>query len=484
MEKISFYKNDIMILNNDEELSAGAELLEEYFWVFTCHGELTLIFKKEIASFFTCKLPEISELEERGFQVETIDLSIDIKDEVFFDERSRHLSLSSIPSQKVTYIYVQGKRAGVYFQKSKILIATNWTHSISCIEMLKQMIPYLSKIFQKRSPKPPSFNNNITVGADPEFELIYGNEIVSAVGFIKGGTSEFIGRDGAGSQVEIRPEPSGNLSRFVCNFRNALKEFVRMYPEYSLSAQGDIYPLGGHIHLSLPPNKDVLELLDNWIGKWIINLSGQARGSYKKLGAYETKPWGFEYRTPPAAIFLKPQVLYAVLKIMKAVLKAYFSCEGVSLAPDPDEISRLKIEKEWKILQDFINEYPRMNKNILKNWKIRRKVEPRVSLFFRDDWSLEVKQFVSEILSKKLSYFAKKLNKKGVYKVILFGFKKERGEVCNFDSCLFRKIDFNYPVDNGIAFGLPYNVRMSELTEELKQKWLVIVNEIMDNLLK
>jgi len=486
MEKINFYKNDVIILNDREELSAGAELLKEFFWVFTTHGAKEhQFFKREIASFYTCKLPIISELEEKGFKVGTIDLNVMVNDGIFFDEKDKEFDLS-IPPQEVVYIYIKSKKAGIYFCRSKVLIATDWTHNSECIEMLKQMMPYLSKIFQKRSIEPPKFHFNITIGADPEFELIHDGEVISASDIISGGTdsSQVIGKDGAGSQVEIRPKPSSNLSRFISNFKNALREFVKMYPEYSLGTQGDIYPLGGHIHLSLPPNKDVIKLLDNWVGKWVIDLSGQARGGYKKLSAIETKPWGFEYRTPPASIFLKPRVLYSVLKIVKTILKAYFSPEGVSWAPTRDEISRLKIEREWETLQKFIDEYPKMDKEVLSNWKIKRKIKYRVNLFFRDDWSPEIKQFVSEILSKKLSRFAKKLNKKGIYKIVLFGLKKERGEVCNFDSSLFKKIDFNYPISNGKAFGLPYTFRVNELTEELKKKWLVIVDEIIEELKK
>jgi hypothetical protein len=44
-------------------------------------------------------------------------------------------------------------------------------------------------------------------------------------------------------------------------------------------------------------------------------LSGKVReqSKYYKLSAYETKPWGFEYRTPPAAIFSTPHMLRMAL---------------------------------------------------------------------------------------------------------------------------------------------------------------------------
>jgi len=495
VERVSFYKrsDNAIILNNTEKLSEGAKLLSDYFWIFTAHGRSTdhQIYRNEIASFYTCKIPNILELRDRGFDVDRVYIQADVTDEYFYDQRNQAIDLSLFPAQKVIYIYVKGKEAGVYFAKSKVLIASDWTHSHNCIRTLQQMMPYLCKIFKKRYSQMPKLKiySKVMFGADPEFEVIdSSSRVVSASGVIKGGADprQEIGRDGAGSQVEIRPAPSSDLRKFISNVRNILKRFAAEYHGYRLSAQGDTYPLGGHVHLSVPPNKDIINLLDNWIGRYVMNLSGNARGSYKRLSAYETKPWGFEYRTPPAAIFLKPQVLYAVLKIIKAVLKGYFSCEGVSLYPTQEEIARLKIEKEWEVLNRFVNECPKMNKDVLKQWRIKVKVEPSLELIFRDDWDERVKDFVRALFSEKVSRkLKKKLNEKGIYRVILFGFKKERGLVCNFKSKIFERIDFNYSVENEeVAFGLPYNVRVNELSEELKKKWLVIVDEIIEELKK
>lgn len=484
-KKVSFYKggSDVIILNDTEEIGKGAKILREYFWVFAAHSSFYNLYGRDIAMFYCCRLPNEDSLRKKGFEVERIDIPAKVSDRIFYDMREREFDLHRIPSQKVTCIYVNNEISGIYFSKNRILVATDWTHNVSCIETLKQLLPYLSKIFKRRSkliPKPLE----VTFGADPEFELLANGKVISADGVISGGTSynDYIGRDGAGSQVEIRPAPSSSLSKFITNFRSILKEFSERYPGYSLGAQGNIYPLGGHIHLSVPPNRDIIALLDSWIGKLVIDLSGNARGSYKRLSAYETKPWGFEYRTPPAAVFLNPRVLYAVLKIIKTILKAYFTVEGVALEPSLEEIARLKIDKEWKILNDFIKNYNDYDKDVLKNWRIS--IKYTVKVMFQDDWSGDIKKFVHDALMSKLSRLAKKLNKKGVYRVLLFGLRKERGEVCNFDSKIFAKIDFSYRIDNGKAYGLPYSIRVNQLTDELKQKWLVVIDEIVSDLLK
>jgi len=497
MERVSFLREvkerGIMVLNDGfERIREGSELLKPFFWVVTGHGsgDFAQLFRRDAACFYTYRIPSIHELMEKGFEVKEVDLSASVQDGIFFDQKDREFPFKLFKPQPVIYISVNGRTAGVYFVQSRMLVGTDWTHNVVCIQMLKEMMPQLLKIFRKRSRSLPKFNMKISFGADPEFELIdlRSRSIVSARGIVPGGTDSRckIGKDGAGNQVEIRPEPSSDIEKFIVEFKSVLRQFATMYPGYSLSAQGDKFALGGHIHVSVPPSKEVLELLDNWVGRHVIDLSGSARGSYKKFSAYETKPWGFEYRTPPAAVFLNPSVLRAVLHIIKRVLKAYYSPRGVALYPTEDEVKMLGLDRYWEILNKFIRDYHRLDKDVLRQWRISVKADPKVDLVFGDDWKSEVRDFVKGLFFKKLSKeLMKKLNSKGVYRVVFFGLKKERGEVCNFSSSMFEKIDFSYSVDNGIAFGFPWVVRMPErLTDGLKEKWCILIDEVIDELSK
>jgi hypothetical protein len=496
VERVSFLgdveKRGIFILNEDfESVKAGAELLKDYFWVVVGHGtsDYNKLFRRDAASFYTYKIPSIEELEGRGFLVEQVNFSLTIRDKIFFDVRSVSFPIELYKPQKVFYIKVNGRVAGVYFCQDRVLVASDWTHNASCIIMLKELLPELSKILKKKGKRSPRIISKISFGADPEFELVDRRTrcIVPASEVIVGGTSvnDKIGIDGSGSQVELRPDPSRSINKFILNVKNVLKEFANSYPYYSLSVLGDRYPLGGHIHLSIPAYDWVLRLLDNWVGSRVIDLSGEARGSYKRLGAYEMKPWGFEYRTPPAAIFLKPDVLKAVLTIMKRVLTAYFN-GGVALYPVEEEVKRLGIERDWEVLNKFVSEYKELDKDVLKQWKILVRVKPRLELSFSDDWRGDVRDFVRDLFFKKISKrLVKKLNSKGIYRVVFFGFRKERGEVCNFDSLVFRKIDFSYSVSGGVAFGFPWVVRMPiEFGEELKEKWERVMDEVVVELKK
>jgi hypothetical protein len=495
-ERVSFLKEvkekGVMVLNGGfERVSDGAELLKPFFWVVTGHGskDFAELFKRDAACFYTCSIPVIEELTRRGFEVKEVSIGVDVPDGIFFDERKGQVfPLEKFQPQRVFRIVVNGRVGGVYFSKDRFLVATDWTHNDACIQVLREIMPMLSKIFRKRGRNLPRFVPRIAFGADPEFELIdsRSRRVVSASGIIAGGTDSRckIGKDGAGNQVEIRPEPSSDIEKFIIEFKSVLKQFATMYPGYSLSAQGDRFALGGHIHVSVPSSKGVLRLLDNWIGRYVIDLSGSARGSYKKLGAYETKPWGFEYRTPPAAVFLNQSILRAVLHIVKRVLKAYYSPEGVTLYPTDEEVRRLGLERYWAMLNKFISDYYGLDKDVLKQWRVSAKAEPRVDLVFGDDWKREVKGYVKELFFKKVGKgLVKKLNDRGVYRVVFFGLKKERGEVCNFSSSMFERIDFSYSVDNGIAFGFPWAVRMPEgLTDGLKEKWSILIDEVIDDL--
>jgi len=485
-------KKKLLILNESyERVKEGAELLKDYFWVVVGHGssDFNKVYRRDAASFYTYNIPSVEELEERGFSVEQVNFSLTVGDSIFFDIKRVSFPIELYKPQKVFYIKVNGRVAGLYFTRNRVLVATDWTHNSACLEAFKKLLPKLSEIFKKREKKAPKFTPRFCFGADPEFELVDRRDrcIVSASVVISGGTSvnDKIGVDGSGSQVELRPEPSENINKFLSNVKSVLKEFVHSYPYYSLSVKGDSYPLGGHIHVSISPDTQVLKLLDNWVGGRVIDLSGGARGSYKRLSAYETKSWGFEYRTPPAAIFLSPDVLKAVLVIMKGVLKAYFN-GGVALYPGEEEVKRLGLEKHWEVLNKFINDYAELDKDVLKQWRVNVKVEPKVELSFGDDWRGEVKNFVRDLFFKKVNKkMMKRLNKRGIYRVVFFGLRKERGEVCNFESSVFKRIDFSYSVSRGAAFGFPWVVRMPEVfTDELKKKWEKVMDEVVAELEK
>lgn len=218
-----------------------------------------------------------------------------------------------------------------------------------------------------------------TVGTDPEFEVVRNGCVIRPPAYYKGTGSDVpIGLDGAGSQVEFRPK-SGTPEQVVENLK---KLFTQIGDP--ITTLGNVYPLGGHIHIGLGyasyPTQDLLWLLDYFLGKPTSRLSGKARGLYMKYGAYEAKPWGFEYRTPPAAIFATPEFARLSMKICKEVTECYHNEQVIRVTtPDPIKEDYLNYcgfsEEEYDNWNEQIEKYAtfmehpkRMDFNISSKW--------------------------------------------------------------------------------------------------------------------
>jgi hypothetical protein len=173
----------------------------------------------------------------------------------------------------------------------------------------------------------------VTVGCDPEFEVLSNGRPVNPPRKYYGIDKE-IGLDGAGSQLEIRPKSAPTVREVIQN----IKSLIATVPE-PLSTVGNTYAVGGHIHIGVgheyAPTNDLLFLLDYFLGKPTINLSGTARSHYKELGKFETKPWGFEYRSCPAAIFETPEFARLAMKICKFVTACYINGQVILINPTP-----------------------------------------------------------------------------------------------------------------------------------------------------
>lgn len=183
----------------------------------------------------------------------------------------------------------------------------------------------------------------ITFGCDPEFEVVYGGEPINLRynnphHFTSGrrGLRTQIGVDGAGAPLEIRPLPGKNETEIISNLQVLFKRIEKK--NASLSVLGNSFAIGGHIHIGIGqrwcPETQFLQLLDYFIGKDFMELSGNARGHYAQLSAYEIKPYGFEYRTPSAAVFANPQICSIVFKIVRNLTKTYFESQEIEIEND------------------------------------------------------------------------------------------------------------------------------------------------------
>jgi hypothetical protein len=185
-----------------------------------------------------------------------------------------------------------------------------------------------------------------------------------------------IGTDDEGQAVEFRPFPSLKAATVVQYVKLLIWYFNKHFKKH-LSVKGDHYALGCHLHFGFGfpfyPDAKLLFLLDYFIGKVVIEKSGQARGEYKKLGQFIAKAHGFEYRTCPSAILEKPEYLNVVLLIAHMVVERYVNGEMFEIAGDTqatDEEYReccLLTEEELRIFNNF-QDHIVSDGNIITNW--------------------------------------------------------------------------------------------------------------------
>lgn len=212
----------------------------------------------------------------------------------------------------------------------------------------------------------PKFN--VTIGTDPEFEIVKYGKAIQPPSYYQGTKTE-IGLDGAGRQIELRPKGGSidecltDLTRLMCKLQDPI------------SVIGHTYALGGHIHVGLGktiyPTDDLLWLYDYFLGKPTMALSGNARGSYNKLSAYETKDWGFEYRTPPAAIFINPNITKLAFNICYYITIAYVNEQLIRIKNELQGLSTGSIDNFAYIppYEDYAN-YCGFSKEDYEQWKI------------------------------------------------------------------------------------------------------------------
>jgi len=171
---------------------------------------------------------------------------------------------------------------------------------------------------------------SVLLGGDPEFEVYADGILLPAYFFpIFEGVSNSIGTDGNSAIAELRPPPSYRPEEYVKNFMTLAEKVGEQ--GVLLSVKGDTYPLGGHIHVGsyneyvVEVLKDKVEefifVLDDFVGRVLLPTSGTARGEYARLGAYELKSYGWEYRTPPSSIYADPKMVRITYKLTKGLVE-------------------------------------------------------------------------------------------------------------------------------------------------------------------
>lgn len=360
-----------------------------------------------------------------------------------------------------------------YFPQRNILWLADFSHT-SDFKRFKPIWDFLVEKHLKPYQETTEIKNVvITLGADPEFEVINDGLITMCPITVTKGKwaetrlTEKIGADGARTQLELRPDPADSPQGLVDNITKLFKEVNH----YHLSDKGNGYPIGGHIHLGikpmsglpkiLPTSSGILTLLDYFIGRPFKPLNGSARGHYIELGQTRPQPYGFEYRTPPAMIFNNPTICYIVLKIAYTLAMKHYNNLAIDIGTkvtgkelkDICDLTTEEVEYFYNFITNFDSE--NYEENIVTNW-VEKYTNP-LTIEFYDIWHQDVKF--------KLTSELKYLKVPAPVKIILYGLSQKKWGVnfAGFSTNVYTKKDglaISHPagcphVNNGIAFGLP-----------------------------
>jgi hypothetical protein len=208
----------------------------------------------------------------------------------------------------------------------------------------------------------------LTLGGDPEFEVVdpESGEIIPATKvslFVEGGLSGQIGLDKEYAIAEFRPAPAYSEEEYVENFLSLVERVKE--ENVLLCTKGDLYPLGGHIHVGSSDGQIIktlkgevesfVRVLDDFVGRVLLPTSGRGRGGYYGLFAYKYQPYGWEYRTPPASFYADPEMVRITYKLVRGLVGTLL-IEG-ELSYEVLEDGRAKPEEYLRFLTQEETEY-------------------------------------------------------------------------------------------------------------------------------
>jgi hypothetical protein len=182
----------------------------------------------------------------------------------------------------------------------------------------------------------------ITLGADPEFELVVGGRVASASSILREDIHlpwGDIGVDGAGWPLELRPNPSETARGLVANVGRLLVAVPKVLGGVP-STMCEVYAIGGHVHIGFEtaPDlayQDIVKTIDDVLGDILYSLNTRTRVSagYGRRGDWRDQRWGVEYRTPPAAVWSHPGVALTFVGAIKWAVQELLMGEDPRKSP-------------------------------------------------------------------------------------------------------------------------------------------------------
>ena len=247
-----------------------------------------------------------------------------------------------------------------------------------------------------------------------------------------------------------------------------------------MTDRGDDYPLGGHIHIGVGinynPHSKLIELLDDFIGRPTLRLSGAAREDYRELSQVRSQPHGFEYRTCPAAVFQNPAASCIVMKLAKNLTKKFVTEQEMTYRNSPTiedyinvgGLSRSQATYFW----NFCRTSFKPAESIVAAWRIKKAPITFYvpTLVFKDVWSEEAKSIIQRILSSENIKFKKQIT------IEYYGLKERRGtNLCTIGTWSTSRhppTKETWVSPTSVRIGLSFDRRNNRCTESFVQDLL------------
>ncbi len=229
----------------------------------------------------------------------------------------------------------------------------------------------------------------LTLGCDPELLCRINGRFTPAYNYFKSNSS--FGLDGCESIAELRPGYSESPIDLTAKIRTVLEYGHEKAPELEFFAghYQDDYSLGGHVHISLPPEDKLIDSLDTVLYSLSNCLDDKSqrlkreRSGYGKRRAYRRQPHGMEYRTPGSWL-ISPAVTLVTFTLAKLATIAVME-DGLDMTEIKGRqhsctfLKNLKnslitipkdCEEGLKEMDILISQQINWNTNILPNWGI------------------------------------------------------------------------------------------------------------------
>ena len=362
-----------------EPIQDYVDIVKPYFGKIAHHHHQHHSINKDavlIFSYFPCDVScDGCRQKPIGIKIPTIEGNFPIQNG-FFDAQFR-----DVPCSRLIQITYSGHTFGYYCIRNNVFVTTDFAHSRGNQPHVATIFEYLynAGLFTKLSSS--SDKAKITLGTDPEMEAMVKGKCVAAntLPSINVYNKAYISHDGARNQRELRPDPADTPEELVENIRDLIK--ISSFFNEDLTIEGKLFTLGGHIHIGgTSPSAELISVLDYFLDPFNeFSNEERKKSKYGKKGDFRYQPHGFEYRTPPAAWLLTPELALKTLQLTKVIVESLINGKDITISTTNDPTEYIENLKQFPLCTDewikkFLGEIDwarhNLDKPLARTWNV------------------------------------------------------------------------------------------------------------------